>query len=341
MRQIFKLIIFFFIKKNFFFDHQAQPIVKIKKKFENFKPLKKYSFGNKNRDKKFLIICRSPGAGVFSNVTFVLNYFLYARKKRMIPIIDMKNFPTIYNEKNINHNSWDYYFEKINNYKLEDVYRSKNVYFTGPKFLKGMHLDANKNEIKSFYKKIKIKKQILNEEKKLFKKFFKKKDKILGIHFRGSTYKKAKSHAFPPTTKIMINETKRILKKYKYNKIFLVTEELQYLQNIKKEFKDICFYYNFYRMNKLDSFEIYPRANHRFQLGKETIIETITLSKCKGLLYIKSNIISAAINMSKKKQNKHEIFLGTNSRNKFIARWLWYFKKILPSYIGGLRILKK
>ena len=57
--------------------------------------------------------------------------------------------------------------------------------------------------------------------------------------------------------------------------------------------------------------------------------------------HIKSNIISAAINMSKKKQNKHEIFLGTNSRNKFIARWLWYFKKILPSYIGGLRILKK
>ena len=52
-------------------------------------------------------------------------------------------------------------------------------------------------------------------------------------------------------------------------------------------------------------------------------------------------MISAAINLSKKKQNKHEIFLGYNSRNKFIARWLWYIKRLLPKYIGGLKVIKK
>ena len=35
-------------------------------------------------------------------------------------------------KKKINNsfNSWDYYFEKINKYKLEDIYQSKNVIFT-------------------------------------------------------------------------------------------------------------------------------------------------------------------------------------------------------------------
>ena len=69
-------------------------------------------------------------------------------------------------------------------------------------------------------------------------------------------------------------------------------------------------------------------------------METLTLSKCNGLIFVKSNVISAAINLSKK-QNKHEIFLGYNSRNKFVARWLWYIRRLLPKYIGGLKIIKK
>ena len=94
-------------------------------------------------------------------------------------------------------------------------------------------------------------------------------------------------------------------------------------------------------MSKLDSFQTYPRGNHRYKLGEETIIETLVLSKCDGLIFIKSNVISAAINLSKKRQIKHEIFLGYNSRNKFIARWLWYIKRLLPKYIGGLKVIKK
>ena len=46
-----------------------------------------------------------------------------------IPIIDMDNFPTKYNEKKFKStsNAWEYYFKPINNFKLEDVYNSKFV----------------------------------------------------------------------------------------------------------------------------------------------------------------------------------------------------------------------
>mgnify|MGYP006133823253 CR=1 FL=1 len=344
MKKLLRKFILFLFNESFFFDDQAKPIKKLNNKFLNLKPFKKYSFGQKNKNKSFLVINRSPGAGIFSNVTFVINYFLYSKKRDLIPMVDMENFPTIYNEKNkINYtlNAWEYYFQNLNKYKLKDIYKSKNVYFTDSNFIKGMHLDINTNNLRKNFRIIKIKKQLLKKEKNYYDKNFLKTDKILGVHFRGSTYKTARGHAFPPTIKIMKEEIKKVLNEYNYNKIFLVTEETEYLREIKKEFGNICYYYNSFRMNKLDSFKIYPRKNHRYKLGEETIIETLTLSKCDGLIFIKSNVISAAINLSKKKQNKHELFLGYNSRNKFIARWLWYIKRLLPKYIGGLKIIEK
>ena len=344
MKKLLRKFILFLFNESFFFDDQAKPIKKLNNKFLNLKPFKKYSFGQKNKNKSFLVINRSPGAGIFSNVTFVINYFLYSKKRDLIPMVDMENFPTIYNEKNkINYtlNAWEYYFQNLNKYKLKDIYKSKNVYFTDSNFIKGMHLDINTNNLRKNFRIIKIKKQLLKKKKNYYQKNFLKTDKILGVHFRGSTYKTARGHAFPPTIKIMKEEIKKVLNEYNYNKIFLVTEETEYLREIKKEFGNICYYYNSFRMNKLDSFKIYPRKNHRYKLGEETIIETLTLSKCDGLIFIKSNVISAAINLSKKKQNKHELFLGYNSRNKFIARWLWYIKRLLPKYIGGLKIIEK
>ncbi len=193
----------------------------------------------------------------------------------------MANFPTIYNENNkINStlNSWEYYFENLNKYKLKDIYKSKNVYFTESKFIRGMHLDSNDEILRKNFKIIKIKNKLFKKEEKYFIKNFSKIDKILGVHFRGSTYKTARGHTFPPTIQIMKNEIKNVLKKYNYNKIFLVTEEKKYLEEMRKEFGNICYYYNSYRMSKLDSFQTYPRANHRYKLGEETIIETLLLS---------------------------------------------------------------
>ena len=68
------------------------------------------SFGDLNEDKIFYVIKRSPGTGLFSNVTFVLNHLRICKKNNFIPVIDMENFKTIYNEnKKIKktNNSWN------------------------------------------------------------------------------------------------------------------------------------------------------------------------------------------------------------------------------------------
>ena len=114
----------------------------------------------------------------------------------------------------------------------------------------------------------------------------------------------------------------------------------KYLRKVIKHFGNKCVFYNSYRMDEIDSFKIYPRNNHRYLLGEEILIETILLSKCDGLTFVKSNVVSAAINLSKKKIKNHEIFLGFNSENKIISWFYWYIKKLFPEKIWGLSILK-
>jgi len=302
------------------------------------------SFGKKNSNKIFYIINRSPGAGLFSNVTFVLNHLSICKIFNFIPVIDMENFPTIYNEKkkiNKTLNAWHYYFKPLNNHNLKEVYKSKNVIFCDNNFHGNMINDMTDNKLRFFFNKIKINSKFVKQSNYLYNNFFDKKDKVLGLHFRGSTYKVARGHAFPPTTNLMIKNINYLMKKYKYNKIFLVTEEQKYLNILKKKYSDKCLYLNNYRMNKIDSFKVYPRSKHRYKLGKEILLDTLMLSKCNGLSYIKSNVISAAKLLAKIKQNDHELFFGYNSRNKFIARWLWYLKLFFPFIFGKIKQIKK
>ena len=108
-------------------------------------------------------------------------------------------------------------------------------------------------------------KKFIEKANIFFKSNFKKNDKILGVHFRGSTYKTARGHAFPPTLEIMINKIEKLIINENYNKIMLVTEELEYLEKLKKKFEKKCIFYPSYRTRKIDAFKIYPRKKNRYK----------------------------------------------------------------------------
>ena len=62
----------------------------------------------------------------------MLNHLLIADRLHMTPVVDMKNFSNLYNEKkkiNGTLNSWLYYFEPVSKYTLDEVYKSKFVVF--------------------------------------------------------------------------------------------------------------------------------------------------------------------------------------------------------------------
>lgn len=299
------------------------------------------SFGDLNKDKIFYVIKRSPGTGLFSNVTFVLNHLKICKKNNFIPVIDMENFKTIYNEKrrikNTN-NAWEYYFKKLNNFSLKEVYQSKNVLITSDKFYNfftyNMDLDIEATQI--LQNEIKINNILFKAYKKISQKFFN--NKVLGIHFRGTSYKRSPGHPLPATIMQMYKITNNLIKNEKIDKIFLVTEEQNYLDFFKKKFSDKVIYINCcYRSDKNDAFEIYPRDRHRYKLGRETLIETLLLSKCDHFIYLKSNVSSAAISFNLNRgQNRIEIDNGINSKNILISQFLWHLKSKLPKYLGGI-----
>ena len=127
-----------------------------------------------------------------------------------------------------------------------------------------------------------------------------------------------------------------MLKKHNYKKIFLVTEEENYLQKLKLIFKNKLIFYNSYRSNNIDIFKD-TRTNHRAKLGEENLIDMLLL-KTLIELFALAHLPDASVYFNKKLKNKlHLIDNGNNSKNILIAQFLWKLKIILPSFLGGFK----
>lgn len=310
-------------------------------------------YGAKNSDKFFYVIRRSPGAGFFSNLNFVIHNLHICEKLKMIPVIDMENYHTIYNCKisiNSSRNAWNYFFEKVSNYSLKEVYNSKNViicdnrtskkgfskdtYKSNFKYFNGFQYLDSRHE-KVFKKYIKIKKELLDKSQKFIYKHFKNK-KILGICFRGSDQKKSGYQPYTPTEKQMLFATNFLIKKYKFDKIYLCTEDIDYLNFYKKNFGDKLLYSECPRTtDKIDLFES-DDPKHRYKIGKGNLIDMLILSRSNHLLFATSNIPYSAIFYSNKKI-PHSIIDNGMKGNIFISQFSWYIKKNLPDYLGGFK----
>ena len=311
----------------------------IEKKKLNFK-IK--SFGNKNPNKFFYVIQRSPGGGMFSNLNYVIHHLYLAEKLNFIPVVDMANFPTLYNEnKSImgTLNSWEYFFEPVSPYTLKEVYKSKNVVITDKntkknKFFDGLRYLTNDHK-KIFFKYIKIKKYLIKEKNNFLTKKLKNKN-FLGVHFRGTDYKNRERHPLPATKKQIVKNINILKKKFNFDYIFLVTEEKDYLNYLKKEFKNVISYSKLYT-NKNQIFFESQIKDLRYKIGKTNIIDMLILAHSKHLLGIDSNLTDASIYFSKKKIPFTKIFNGYNSNNIFFAQIKWYIKKNLPYFLGGFK----
>jgi hypothetical protein len=298
-------------------------------------------FGNENPDKIFYVIKRFPGAGLFSNLTFVLNHLKIAEDFGFVPIVDMQNFPSWYSEKMElfgTQNSWEYYFEQVSNYKVEEVYKSKSVILTDNIYHKNFTRLIFEDEklIELAKKYIRIKPHIYNKYNKFFEKNFKNK-KVLGVYLRGGEFKTIPNHDYPPTNKQIIRKIDEIIKNEKIDIIFLSSKEVEHIKLFEKSYKKNLVYYDSFRSKK-DFFTFYPRDNHRYLLGEEIFCEMLLLSQSDYLIYSLSNVSQASIFFNlNKNQKRYHIDNGVNYSNRIAARFSWFIKAKLPEVIGGFK----
>ena len=301
----------------------------------NTKPVSKI----KEKRSTGFVITGVMNSGLFSLLSRVIVKLKQAEMLGFIPVVDFQNFQTVYSESEIvngSFNVWDYYFEPVSKFKLEDIYSADTLITTTSKFPIGesQSISSDKDNWDIFNKYIKINKTT-EEHLNQLRRSFEVDNNTLGVHFRGQEMRTAQLHPFPPSFEIMKNSIKGILENHEFDRIFLVTEKDKYHKQFKNYFGSRIVSLPNYRSNHKNMYKEYPRSQHLYLLGLELLADGIYLSKCGGLITSKSNVteFSKILNGGRYKLLVN-FDLGTNSPNPIVAKYNWYLKIALPNYLN-------
>lgn len=230
-----------------------------------------------------------------------LKLLAYADRYGFIPyVLYDKNY--IYKEDTLifgTDNPFEYYFNQTCDLTYDSVMHSANVVFAEKKHTKLVDLKCgimpysyemnqdNINWLGEIYKKyIQINSFSMKKITMDYENLLGGSIKVLGVHHRGTDYKKAyKYHPKYVTVEEKIAEVESI--EEDYDRIFLATDDREAGELFRKRFRSkVCFYEDVYRGEGSVSvaFSLDGRENHKYLLGLEVLRDVYTLSLCEGLI---------------------------------------------------------
>ena len=287
-----------------------------------------YFYFKRITKKYYIIRLHEPGSGFFSNYWFVVSHIVFADKLKYIPVVDMKNYNTLYREDhpvNGEENAWFYYFENKNKISLEDIYNSKKFVLSedkplnkyGNRYSMKEYRFPTIDSINFFYPLIKqyisIRPEIIEEFKVQWKNSVgADKKSILGIHVRGTDMKNLQNnHIIPVDNEEYIRNAKEIIEKYEIDAVFIASDEKKVVQMFNDAFDEPKYkrllvfsnsvYRNTIQYDAGKAVGIHDqkfgqiRENHKYLLGLEVLKDAWFLSKCNYLLCGHSNVTNVAI----------------------------------------------
>ena len=268
-------------------------------------------------DKKryYIIRRRAPWAGFYANYLYVAGHVVYAQKKGYIPVVDMQNYPTLYNENDVfkgTMNSWEYYFEQPGGVNLETALQSKNYilsdystmreyipYKDGPSYFE---IDWKKAEnIVSVIKNdLAPKKEIIDSAVSFWNEKCIGKT-VLGVHYRGTDKKQhVKNHFLSATLTNYLKSVEQCMDEYNPDIILLCTDDEEAINVFNNKYSGKVIFSNAFRAAEGDTEGIHlkkgvVRKHHNYLLGKEVIIDVTLLSYCDYFVFSHSNVATAAM----------------------------------------------
>ena len=297
-----------------------------------------YSNGSEN----FYLINKT-GGGMFSILSAVLCHLDLAEKYCLSPIIDFKNFKTTYSdgENCGTSNAWEYYFQPVNSESISSLREKARLIVIPEDYYPAGYsycITQEPHLYEVFSRWINLRPELQSEITALHNDLFSQ-GNILGVHFRGQEMRTAPGHHFPPTKSQIALMVDGALNNYDYEKIFIVSEEASYIDWLKLRYGSRVISTNSYRTYGLNAYREYPREKHIYKLGKEVIIDAYLLSKCSSLIACTSNVAEFArfINHGRYIEDL-KIRNGQNSSIRYLAKYLWFIKALLPSKFGGFSL---
>lgn len=290
------------ITKGFFNrDFQTSVISLEKKDYLHMTPIR-YGPENKNRVIYIIHSCSST-YGFFAAYRATLLALLYADVCNMVPVIEYgTDFPysdPMYSQK-YNKDPFEYYFKQPCSVSRKSAYNSAQVVHSHPMHIYFMELMLNGTygtydaKEKFYYEAAKMQKKYIHLNDKTQKNLKNGinsiigGDRVLGVHARGSDFKrKYNIHPVYITTEEYFKTISEELAKEKWDKIFLATDDLKRLESFKKEFGDkLLFYPDVKRTSGQISvaFGKSQRNYHQYRLGLEVLRDVYTLSSCRGFI---------------------------------------------------------
>ncbi len=287
------------------------------------------SFGDFMPEKTFYIIRRSQPAGLFSNFHYVLSHVICAIEHNYIPVVDMQNHLTDFNEKKAidgTCNAWEYYFKQPMGYTLDDAYRGKNVILSANEYFENLvpYACFDAEMIKKLHRVICTYLQFNDKTvatlKDAEKKLFAGRTNILGVQYRGTDYKTAVGHSKTPDLDVIIEKAKFLLKDWGMEYIYLTTEDSAAVNKFRKSFGELLITTDSKRVDNYNNHmgEIskigFNRKNDNYLKGLEYIIDIYLLSKCDSIICPKVNGAMAAFELNNNKyKNKYIFELGVTT----------------------------
>ena len=297
------------------------------------------SFGSANPEKTFYVIWRDClGSGFFSNFTQVLSHIRRAEELGMVPVVDFKNFRTLYNTDsavNGSTNAWEYFFHPVSPCSLEEVYRSRRVYFCNGDYPRGYSFSSNAEYRDFIASHIRMQDNVL-ERIRRYRDMFSS-GRVLGIHFRGKEINTTPGHSFGPEPEQIIRHTDRLLESYGLDRIFVVTEEKLYEDLMIRRYGSRVFLTDAFRSARVNSYNLNPRPLHRYLLGLEILVDAELLALSRVILCSNTGVAAHAVRSARNLEHVCCIDNGRNFRSYLAAHYAHRFRRLLPAGLGGLR----
>ncbi|MEJ6620215.1 MAG: hypothetical protein QNL06_06400 [Pontimonas sp.] len=240
--------------------------------------------------KRRVVIHERAGA-MFSNLWSVTGFLRWAEKQSVTPVIDLSAAANRWVGPGAN-DAWGLYFRPVSDVDVTEIDRSEAEVFDGrPREFPTGEYSREPEYVRVFHQYIgfnlKTTAYIIPWEESLALY-----PKVLGVHFRGTDMKVAKSHWAPPTPFQIKHAVDIALDRSDFTHILVATEDERALQFMVRRYRHRVITTDSLRTSKPKKL-VHLSSNipqYRYFLGLQVLRDAQLLAGCAGLVSGHSNV---------------------------------------------------